>query len=414
VWFSVPVSQDVARVPVLPREIAAGVTVNAVSRSARAIAAGVLLVTLIGVFDLFNRMGYANGLFVPVVSIVVMLAVVLAATIRPSRITFVIWILGGALCIYVFLYSILSMHPTLFPHALVLINRPVTAIVLIGAIGVRPLTGVAWGFAGFLAGMIAGFVVFWQLGLPFNLGNGPTIVFANYAAVFLALALAQRAQRGRVPDYLSLRNETRRLETVRTIEQRAAALLHDTVLNDLALVINGPDTLDDRMRDRMRADIATLEETDLHRVDGTVQIMKPGDASVRNQLMSLVSDFQWRGLTVEVTGDQGGPPRLGPDVAAAAVGALRACLENVLAHSGTKTAEVIVSATDASLTWTVSDAGSGFETSDIAADRLGLRSSVLRRVESVGGAVKIWSARGSGTSVLITVPRLPLEDDDDA
>ncbi len=90
----------------------------------------------------------------------------------------------------------------------------------------------------------------------------------------------------------------------------------------------------------------------------------------------------------------------------AAVGALRACLDNVLAHSGVDAAEIVVSTTDSFVTWTVSDAGSGFDLGAVPSDRLGLKSSVFGRVESEGGTVKVWTSPGSGTSVLFTLPLL--------
>jgi hypothetical protein len=407
------VNQGLVRVPILPRTIASAVTVAAVSRGARAISAGVTLVTIVGLIDLYVREGFTRDLAVPVIALAVMFGAITFAIVRPSALTFVIYIVIAAACIYVYLHSILGVHPGLLPEALVLVNRPATAIVLIGATSARPLPAVAWGIGGFLAGAGATALVCLQLGLPIYLGNGPAIVLANYAAVYLGLSLAQRAQRGRIPDFLRLRQETRRLEVLRTIEQRGAALLHDTALNDLALVINGPDTLDDRTRDRMRQDVATLAETNLLAASDRDKFVDSSDASLRNQLLALVSDFQWRGLTVEVTGDTGVVAHIRPDVIDAAVGALRACLENVLAHSGSTIAELIVSVTNTSVSWTVSDAGRGFDPAAVAPDRLGLRTSVYQRVESVGGAVKIWASPGNGTSILITVPMSAHEGRDD-
>ncbi len=184
-------------------------------------------------------------------------------------------------------------------------------------------------------------------------------------------------------------------------------MLHDTVLNDLALVINGPDVIDDRMRDRMLQDVATLANQDVLEGIEPSEFVDASDASLRNQAMLIVSDFQWRGLNVEVTGDTGVVAHMTPEAVAAAVGALRACLENVLRHSGTLSAEIIVSVTDTTVTWTVNDGGEGFDPREIAEDRLGLRSSVFGRVETAGGAVKIFSAKGAGTSVLFTLPLLP-------
>ena len=223
----------------------------------------------------------------------------------------------------------------------------------------------------------------------------------------MAEAVVRQSQRRRVPDFLKLRGETRRIEAERTTEQQMVALLHDTVLNDLALVINGPDVLDRRTVERMRSDVATLAGAHLLKPEQAKSVVAASDGSLRNQMIQLISDFQWRGLSVEFTGDTGTVARMTEVAVTAAVGALGACLENVLAHSGAASAEIVVSTTDEFVTWTVNDAGVGFDPAEVSPDRLGLRSSVFRRVESAGGTVKVWSAKGSGTSVLFTLPLLP-------
>jgi hypothetical protein len=406
VWFPVQVSEGIARVPVLPRRVAAGVSVFAVTRTAHAIAGGVILVSIAGILVVFDRNHLLGSVALPLVALGVMLVALLVATLRTSRISLVAFILVGGLADYAFLYSVLNHHTGLLPAALVVVNRPATVIILVGTPGSRPLPAVAWGIAGFLVGVAATVAVDLQLGIPIQLGNGPAITLANYCAVFLGLSIVQRTQRRRVPDFLQMRHETRRIEAERTTEQRTVALMHDTVLNDLALIINGPDVLDARMRVRMTVDIGTLANTNLLDPEESKVIVDPSDGSLRNQMTQLISDFQWRGLNVEFTGDTGTVAHMTQDAVTAAVGALRACLENVLSHSGVDAAEIVVSATESYITWTVSDAGTGFDLSDVPADRLGLKSSVFGRVESEGGTVKVWTAPGQGTSVLFTLPLL--------
>jgi hypothetical protein len=405
--LSVHVTNGIARIPVLPRKVAAGVTVYATTRGCWAIAVVTLAIAIPGMVELYVRHGYPQDLALPLAPIVVMLLLIAAMVARPSRVTLTAYVLVGAVCVYFCLYGVLSEHPSLLPNALILINRPATVLVLVGTIGSRPLFAVLWGVCGFLAGEAATLLVSIQLHLPVHYGYGPVVTLAFYSAAFVGLSFMQRAQRGRVPDFLRLRHESRRLEAVRTFEQRSVALLHDTVLNDLALVINGPEVVDAPMRDRMLQDVATLARTDVLGGIEPSKIIDPSDASLRNQVVMLITDYQWHGLTVDVTGDSGVEVfRTSPEAAEATVGALRACLENVLRHSGRDFAEIIVSATDTSITWTVSDDGVGFDVLAIPSDRLGLRSSVRQRVEAADGAVKIFSAPGAGTSVLITLPLL--------
>ena len=44
---------------------------------------------------------------------------------------------------------------------------------------------------------------------------------------------------------------------------------------------------------------------------------------------------------------------------------------------------------------------------ETGSDRLGLRQSVRKRIERLGGSVVIWSRPGAGTSVLLTLPAGP-------
>ncbi len=382
-------------------------SVFAVTRSGWAVAALVYAVCIPGVVVLFVRMGLESQLGEPLVGMGIMIFALAILIARPRTATLVSFLILSGIGDYLWVHGLVVAHPALLVMAIVLVNRPDTAIILAGTAGEKPLTAIAWGIGGFLTGVLATGLAEFQTGHSLALGNGPAISLVNYCAIYLGLSIVQRAQIRRIPDFLQLRNETRRIEDARTGEQRAVALLHDTVLSDLAFVINGPETLDTRMTERMLADVHTLATTNLLEPEVAKDVVDASDASLRNQMTQLVSDFQWRGLNVEFTGDTGTTAHMKSASVTAAVGALRACLENVLKHSGVKSAEIIVSTTEEFVTWTVSDAGVGFDPKAVRGDRLGLKSSVFHRVESEGGAVKVWSSPGRGTSVLFSLPMLP-------
>ena len=334
----------------LPRKVAAAVSVFAAARCGWVIAAIVLLACIPGVILVFVQHNYSGELAEPLIALAIMLLALAVVGLHTRVTTLVLYIVVGSIGNYFYVHGMLAGHPDFLPAALVLVNRPGTALVLVGTNGGRPLPAIAWGLGGFAGGAIAGALAYLQLGIPVQLGNGPGITLANYCAVFLALSIVQRLQRRRVPDFLQLRSATRRIEAARTYDHRAIAMLHDTVLNDLALIINGPDHLDARMTARMLRDVETLADTAAVGFGPTDLVLDAGDAAMRNHVMSIVSDLQWRGLTVEVTGDTGAVYRMTNEVADAAAGALRASLENVLQHSGSETAEIIVSATETSIT----------------------------------------------------------------
>ena len=52
----------------------------------------------------------------------------------------------------------------------------------------------------------------------------------------------------------------------------------------------------------------------------------------------------------------------------------------------------------------VRDRGAGFDPGDVAEDRLGVRESIVGRMERHGGAAEVRSAPGDGTEVHLSVP----------
>jgi len=151
------------------------------------------------------------------------------------------------------------------------------------------------------------------------------------------------------------------------------------------------------------ADLETLRGADWIRASEADELPAE-DAGLRNELARIASEFQWRGLSLHVTGSARAHHVLAAPVADALLAAVRAALENVVRHSGVTTAEVEVIADPDQVTMMVTDRGAGFDPANVAPDRLGLRASVIERMEAVGGRVRVWSAPGEGTSVVISAP----------
>jgi signal transduction histidine kinase len=80
------------------------------------------------------------------------------------------------------------------------------------------------------------------------------------------------------------------------------------------------------------------------------------------------------------------------------------CLENVRRHSGAEVADVTVAEEAGALRIVISDDGRGFDPAAVPATRLGLAESVVGRISAVGGSVRIFTAPGSGATVLLSVP----------
>ncbi|MCU1402703.1 MAG: hypothetical protein JWM70_1027 [Microbacteriaceae bacterium] len=389
---------------VLPRTVAAAVINTAFSRAGWVIAATTLLLDLPGFVDVFDRRGLEDHLVVPLLALVLMLVVITIAMLRPTVWAVLLYLLVGGACVVAYQLAILLADPSLQTEATYVLNRPAVALLLVSVAAASSMANILWSLLGYLIGVLASCLAAVIAGLPIVFGWGPTLAFVTYATAYGALTVIQRRQRRIVPDFGPLEHRTRRLAAERELTRRTVAVVHDTVLNDLAFVMSAPDELNDRYRQRLRDDVATLTSAAWLRQASAVTTVDPSDASTRNHLAAVVSEMQWRGLTVHLSGNSSAVHRSSAAAAAAGVDAARACLENVLKHSGVTVAEIVLGRDAGESTIMVIDEGRGFDPDAVSADRLGLRVSVVERIKAVGGYVRIWSTPGNGTSVLISVP----------
>lgn len=393
-----------ARIVVLPREVASGVLTQAVARGAWGVSIAVLVLAIPVVIDTMVDRGLGDAIGLPVWALAGILMLLIIAGLWPSDATRLLIIAGGGVLAFVYGVALLEADPSLNGDGQFVLNRPLLILVLVGGIVHRPLTGIVWGLLGyFVASGVALATALWA-DVPFQPGWGPTMALGIYTSAYLALALIHKSQSRNVPDLARLEDDTRRMALEDQFEQRAAAIVHDTVLNDLTVVMNTPGALDERARARLAADVATLADPSWLRESAPRVPITTPDARLRNAMVSLVSEYQWRGLTVDVADDSATTVHLDADAESLVISAIAACLENVLLHAGTSHAELVLSSADSVVTAMIVDNGVGFDPDDVAPDRLGIRTSIVQRIESIGGSVRIWSTVGKGTSVLLSIP----------
>ena len=166
---------------------------------------------------------------------------------------------------------------------------------------------------------------------------------------------------------------------------RAAAVVHDGVLGDLAA---------------LASTLQLLASPDWGSADATGPVTLPGNA-----VLSAVRRAERAGLSVRMDGEPGQLRGLDPRVEQALGQAVEQCLSNTRRHSGSLQAEVTVLSDREGVSVMVADAGAGFEPDRVDRDRLGLATSVTARLAAVGGAARIFARPGVGTTVLLTVPR---------
>jgi len=404
-WLSTSVSLHNARIAVLPREVASEVITSAVSRAGWAVAIVVLMMDAVLVVDTVSRRSGAEHVIIPVLVILGLCALLAFVGFAPSTTSRVVFLGGGAVLAVLYQVSLLTIDPALGTTAAYLVNRPAFVLV-IGVAGiVRPLAGLVWGAVGYVVAMASLVVGALVVGLAPAPGWGPTIALAIYASAYLTLAGIRASQANTVPDLRKLELETQRLDLEHQYEQRAAAVVHDTVLSDLTAVMNTVGPIHERARARFRADVATLADASWLRESRGSLALDPHDSALRNGMVAITSELQWRGLTVDITGNPVNEVvLLSPEKIEAVHAAVRACLENVLQHAGVASAEIVLGASEGSASVMVIDQGVGFNVGAVPADRLGIRSSVVRRIEEFGGSVRVWSKPGNGTSVMLTMP----------
>ncbi|MDR7087691.1 signal transduction histidine kinase [Aeromicrobium panaciterrae] len=173
-----------------------------------------------------------------------------------------------------------------------------------------------------------------------------------------------------------------------------AAHLHDSVLQTLALLQkNAGDqaavaTLARRQERELRA---WLYGTDEQAGDSLVAALRASAADVE--------DAHQVPVEVIAVGDAA----LDPDVSAVAKAAREAMI-NAAKHAKVDRIDVYAEANKETVQVFVRDRGVGFNVDKIAEDRMGVRGSIVDRVERHGGTVTIRSKRGQGTEVAMTVP----------
>lgn len=220
-------------------------------------------------------------------------------------------------------------------------------------------------------------------------------------AMFGGLKLAHRSQ-----PRIQRAAHDELLDDIRSrIELRAAALMHDTVLSHLAAIATSTSpTLPSEQKQEIERDLQILAGQEWLQEDAPTGEIESVTGLRQTPLHQAIKAARQQGLEILGTGDFAAIARLGSAQNIALGLAAKQCLVNVIKHSGVMRAEVAVYGSANEISVMIIDAGVGFTDSAVGADRLGLRASVLNRIESVGGTVQVWSTPGSGTSILLQLP----------
>lgn len=190
--------------------------------------------------------------------------------------------------------------------------------------------------------------------------------------------------------------------------RRLSLLVHDRVLSVLNAAMLAPQPVPEQLRAEAATALELLSSSSTEDDDGAelveaAQVWETA-AALRSKLMDawLRLDPFCRGLlTAE------GGARYRPTVTGAVFEASLESMRNSLRHAGsaskrTITAHLAVHSIDLE----ACDDGNGFDVAAVPIERMGIRNSVLARMQEVGGTASITTSPGSGTGVRITWPKI--------
>ncbi|WP_449063503.1 ATP-binding protein [Planomonospora algeriensis] len=178
-------------------------------------------------------------------------------------------------------------------------------------------------------------------------------------------------------------------------EERAefAAHVHDSVLHTLTLIQrNAHDS-------REVARLARSQERELR--NWLYQPQQDADASVAAAVRRVAAEEEdSHGVPIEVVcvGDCPLTPEL-----SAMVQAARQAMVNAAKYSESPVVSVYAEVEPGEVTVFVRDRGVGFDMSEVPEDRLGIRQSIIGRMERNGGSARVRTEPGEGTEVMLTM-----------
>jgi signal transduction histidine kinase len=191
--------------------------------------------------------------------------------------------------------------------------------------------------------------------------------------------------------------------------RQGARLLHDTMLATLTLLAHSgygvtPSALQQQAGDDARLlRQLRLGASPVPQSSGSYNLEQTEESILGTTLESVKQRFGRMGLEVSWHGT--GQVLLPSDVLDAFLLALAECLENVRRHAGVTDAHVTITDDETTVRAMVTDAGVGFDLKDIDEARLGFKDSVVGRLQEVGGNARLFSSPGSGTTVVLEVPK---------
>ena len=290
-----------------------------------------------------------------------------------------------------------------------------TAIVPLAAGAIASFAVVLTASIGRLILLVVGFiatVVLAELAIPGTVSVQDAEIVTGWvlAAVFgswLSASIPRAARR--IYSIGRAHRAERQASETEAQRRQGARLLHDTVLATLTLLAHsGVGVAASALQQQASEDARLLRQlrlgaTPVPQSSGVYKLEPVEETALGTTLESVKQRFGRMGLEVSWHGT--GQVLLPSEVLDAFLLALAECLENVRRHAGVTDAHVTITDDESTVRAMVTDAGVGFNISDIDEARLGFKDSVVARLKDVGGNARLFSSPGAGTTVVLEVPK---------
>ncbi|WP_341769757.1 sensor histidine kinase [Agromyces protaetiae] len=381
----------------LPEHLARDALSHALGRAGQAAAFVCLAVaTTTGIANSIQN-GAPDGAIVAA-CMAAMAALLALVAWRPSiSATIAYLVVGTGAVVYA---TAVVMASGVFPSANnAVLSLPLAALLLVGGAGTGTVLAILWAVLGYVLGQLATLTGCLITGTPWALNAVATFALAILLVVRTFDGLARRANARGETRLNHASRTTRELALRHESELRATARLHDTALVHLvAIAAAGSGEVDERIRAGIRQDFALI----IGRNWASDHVIE--EPASRRRLANALQTGANAGVEVRVSGDLDALALVSDEAADALDQAIAQCLVNIGRHAGTNVAELAIGAGGGEVTVAVLDEGIGFDVEAVPSDRIGLRTSIRWRIEQVGGTVRLWSTRGVGTTIVLTVP----------
>lgn len=185
--------------------------------------------------------------------------------------------------------------------------------------------------------------------------------------------------------------EQARTDAVERERARIDALMHDQVMHTLLLAARA-DSKEEQLRAARSAEAALASLT-------SVGMEKPSEVSSLGLLQAIQKAALKLDSRISVNLSGGDSVAIPAEVAEAITEATLQAVDNAIQHSRANQIQINLLARKGLLEFSIVDDGVGFRFERISRYRIGIKTSILARMKTIGGEAKVVSAPQEGTRV---------------